>query len=447
MALKGMQAANFNLALRMLGAGVGNRLDKRSANKKLMAAMQGLAGPEASYDAAPPIATRGQRDDLMDAMSGAVAQQFTPEQRTAAQGRAGQAAGAIRKNTRGVVDASNAQRQKLIETAMLPGDMGKIAQMALLKQSGVVQPAKLQGAQKYMNLGDKQVLNMADETLLDFSGDEPKELKTLSPGEVLVDSAGKKIYEVPKGDERKQWQTEVGAGNGMMTKAIIFSDGKTIPVGQPYSGTQKQEITTSSKPLAGDKTYARQMSTAIAADQDAIVRSKQLLGTFNPTYQTVWAKAAGKGLEWADKLGVLPDGAAKDLLKDLSVFQRKTNENMNLYIKMITGAQMSEAEAKRLSTAIANLGDSPAVFEQKLKDSITVLEVAQKKKQEELEYYSGIEGITYEKAEEYSQAAAAKAMRLGMTGIGVDWSEEASKPASKTGGLVKGEDGVWRMEE
>ncbi len=75
------------------------------------------------------------------------------------------------------------------------------------------------------------------------------------------------------------------------------------------------------------------------------------------------------------------------------MYQRKVNENVNLYIKMITGAQMSEAEADRLSLAIATLADSPAQFEAKLKDSIAVLDRAQKLKQETLEYYSGVKVV------------------------------------------------------
>ena len=53
-------------------------------------------------------------------------------------------------------------------------------------------------------------------------------------------------------------------------------------------------------------------------------------------------------------LGLNPE--ERKQLGEYAVFRRQTAENTNLYIKAITGAQMSEAEADRLKLAVADAG-------------------------------------------------------------------------------------------
>ena len=53
--------------------------------------------------------------------------------------------------------------------------------------------------------------------------------------------------------------------------------------------------------------------------------------------------------EIADKAVELPEGPWKDWLGGIGTFEQDVNSNVNLYIKEITGAQMSEAEASRLT--------------------------------------------------------------------------------------------------
>lgn len=72
----------------------------------------------------------------------------------------------------------------------------------------------------------------------------------------------------------------------------------------------------------------------------------------------------------------------KKEVQDFSVFAQDSIENINLYIKEITGAQMSEAEADRLRKAVADIGDGlfsgddPVTFRAKLGNSIQKLKFA-----------------------------------------------------------------------
>ena len=66
----------------------------------------------------------------------------------------------------------------------------------------------------------------------------------------------------------------------------------------------------------------------------------------------------------------------KELVEGYTRFKTEALNNINLYIKEITGAQMSEAEANRLRSAVADPGDSvwtqmsPSQFESAIKQDM-----------------------------------------------------------------------------
>ena len=434
--------------LNSLGAGLAAGIMGRNEQKKLMEAMQGLAGPEMDYETTPPIATMGQSNDLEAAMSGAVNQDFTPEQRQAAMAQSGPAAGAIRDNTRGVVAGANDQRSQLIKMAMMPGKVGDVAKAKLLEHAGMMpKPPALRGAQKYMNLSKGLVLNMEDETLMDFTGKLPRELKALSPGDVLVDDSGKEIYTVPKGDTRKQWQTEIGAGDGMMTKAIAFSDGETIPIGKKYS--EKSQIeTTSGDPIKSSKPYRVRMELDREVLNNARVRLTDIGKKFQPFYQTYLGKVSGAAGDFTSKLGLLKATPEKfqEYVTKFKAFQQDVNANVNLYIKEITGAQMSEAEAGRLMKAMANLQDSPDAFESKLNNSGAQLDAAIDRKEKIIrKLLDEDKDMDYDKANALAQRVLASEPTQAFDSLIDELESGVKQPQSPS--FAKGEDGVWRMEE
>jgi hypothetical protein len=363
-----------------------------------------------------------------------------------------QAQGALRGEYEQAAAGQNKQRE-LVKALLMSGspEAEKMAyQMTMPKQ-------QLQGAQRYMNLGNGKVLDMASEEVMDFSdtpfADPNKRFKEIESGgrkiilDMLPTMEGGNPSIAWQGDPKQEIEFEaIGApGDQQQKMAYTVENGKIVEsqvLGAPYSGTQKV-VTYEAPPFANDAVFKREMESQIRSDMEAAQRGKDVLAMYRPEYQTIWGKAAATGAGWLDR--VIPlQGEAKTELQRFAVFQRKVNENVNLYIKMITGAQMSEAEADRLSLAIANLTDSPAAFEAKLKDSIAVLDRAQKIKQETLEYYSGIKGMNYEKAEEYAEAAATRAVQTGMAGIGINWDEdsEAAQEYKARGGKITPSDGA-----
>jgi len=209
----------------------------------------------------------------------------------------------------------------------------------------------------------------------------------------------------------------------------MFTD-DGMPAFREQRAAQQINIDTGDKaPLEGYKVFEKQMVDNIEADRMAVQRTEDIIGMFKPEYQTIWGKAIAAGAGILDRFIPLK-GEAKTALGEFAQYQQSVNENMNLYIKMITGAQMSEAEAQRLSLAIANLTDSPAEFEYKLQRSYEILQRAQQEKEETLMYYADLKArgetnLTYAQAREFAEENASRSIRLGMKAEGIDWSENS----------------------
>jgi hypothetical protein len=97
---------------------------------------------------------------------------------------------------------------------------------------------------------------------------------------------------------------------------------------------------------------------------------------FKPEYQEVGSRL---GAAWTSKkawLGMSDQISKKDkvFLAKYAKYKRKAISNINLYIKEITGAQMSEKEADRLRLAQPDpgekwyQGDDPITFKAKMDD-------------------------------------------------------------------------------
>jgi len=131
------------------------------------------------------------------------------------------------------------------------------------------------------------------------------------------------------------------------------------------------------------KKTAASLEDKVISATNGLARVRSIKSSFRPEYQTVatrWdalktafqEKAAGiPALEWVGKQFGEGD---RQLLRDFTVYKRRSIENLNLYIKEITGAQMSIQEAQRLTRGMPNPGkglldgDSPTEFYAKLID-------------------------------------------------------------------------------
>ena len=85
--------------------------------------------------------------------------------------------------------------------------------------------------------------------------------------------------------------------------------------------------------------------------------------TFKPEFLTYMGQGGARLLELAEKGGIPLSRAGKKFLGDFAAFKRNSLDGLNRYIKLITGAQMSEAEASRLRKAFPDVEkDGPTTY-------------------------------------------------------------------------------------
>lgn len=131
------------------------------------------------------------------------------------------------------------------------------------------------------------------------------------------------------------------------------------------SGSDPTTISKSTRGKIDDKEFAASESLARLTD----INSK-----FDPRFLTIESQLTNYGVSWLDSFDSIRKSLPPEALAELerfTKFKQSAQENINLYIKEITGAQMSEAEAKRLSKATPDPNkDSPTEFKAKLDNSI-----------------------------------------------------------------------------
>lgn len=121
------------------------------------------------------------------------------------------------------------------------------------------------------------------------------------------------------------------------------------------------------------KTTQTQVEKELLSSTGALQRLNSIEKLYKPEYQelsTRWGAmwAAGK-----EKLGERLNETEKTKLGEYSEYRRRSIHNLNLYIKDITGAQLTVQEADRLILGMPNPGkgimdgDSPTEFEAKMK--------------------------------------------------------------------------------
>jgi hypothetical protein len=131
--------------------------------------------------------------------------------------------------------------------------------------------------------------------------------------------------------------------------------------------------------LGGDKTYVRSLQEMLDASEDMQIRYGRIQTklddpVYGPEYKEFFT-ALGGVEQWWNKFKSWT-GAIDENHPDFKKAQRIAGfvgdvaETANLYIKQITGAQMSEAEATRLLKAIATVSDDPASFKGKFESAM-----------------------------------------------------------------------------
>ncbi len=116
------------------------------------------------------------------------------------------------------------------------------------------------------------------------------------------------------------------------------------------------------------------IETKITNGSEQLARIQAISSEFKPEYQEIGARLANAWTSIKARLGEGVSAEDTKKLTEFRTFQRKAMENLNLYIKEITGAQMSEKEADRLKFAQPDpgakwyQGDDPITFKAKMDD-------------------------------------------------------------------------------
>jgi len=190
----------------------------------------------------------------------------------------------------------------------------------------------------------------------------------------------KKVWDAAQEKMRFATEAQIAQAGGTLTPVPsgmkIESDGKggfTLVTGDMAVGGASM-----TKPTRTD------IEKKLIAANEGLVRLQGIRARFKPEYQEIPTRfgVAWTGLKARFGNRDVPQNERK-LLTDFSAYKRDAIANINLYIKEITGAQMSEAEADRLRLAVPDPGegifggDDPISFKSNMDSLFRDLEKSQ----------------------------------------------------------------------
>jgi hypothetical protein len=160
-------------------------------------------------------------------------------------------------------------------------------------------------------------------------------------------------------------------------------------VGQGYKGTfQDFEVErrkagaanvslSAGGPMVPGKAGANKIDEGLLDQTQGLMRLDAIQSQFKPEYQTLATRGGNWWTAAKETLGAKLNNKEKKDLEDFSKYRRNAIDSLNQYIKSVTGAAMSEAEAQRILKGMPNPGqglfdgDSPTEFKAKLDDAIS----------------------------------------------------------------------------
>lgn len=175
----------------------------------------------------------------------------------------------------------------------------------------------------------------------------------------------------------------------------LIAERDALPQGHPMRAVYDQAITKfqpggiqvnvhPNAPLIPGKPAQNKVDEGLL---DAGLRQQQLSSIerqFKPEYQEIGTKWDALKLDWQNKLGLgTLDPGQQRFLTEFSQFKRNSIDALNQYIKSVTGAAMTNAEAERILRGLPNPGtglfdgDSPIAFKAKLDDAMKQVRMAE----------------------------------------------------------------------
>lgn len=128
------------------------------------------------------------------------------------------------------------------------------------------------------------------------------------------------------------------------------------------------------------KTARNQVDEKELNATELLSRLNTIAGQFDPKFLTIENQLKNYGLSWADSFESLRGRVPPEQLQELArytTFKQSSIENLNAYIKEITGAAMAVAEGERIRKGAPDPEkDSPTQFKAKLDNSVKATQLA-----------------------------------------------------------------------
>jgi hypothetical protein len=221
------------------------------------------------------------------------------------------------------------------------------------------QPIPPTGGPRLQRMGDEAPPERAP-NLIDAQTGRPQQQQGPQPTADMVDT--------PFGRMERQRATQLGgalaiAGKGDAGRMLTDAAGKEQLSKKARGEIDEKEINTS----------------------EFVARLNGIGAKFDPKYQQIENRIGYKWAEWMDSFKSGRASLTPEQRQDLAGFARFKQEslaNLNQYIKEITGAAMTDAEARRIVAALPNPGqgvfdgDSPTVFQAKLQNALANAKMA-----------------------------------------------------------------------
>jgi hypothetical protein len=170
---------------------------------------------------------------------------------------------------------------------------------------------------------------------------------------------------------------------------MIPSKGGGFTPNLPYIGA-RQSIGKSSAPslhisgpLIPGKEAANKVDAGLLEAGGRMARLTRIEQAFRPEFLQIGTRAGATWSSVKEKLGANLGEEDRRNLTEFSRFKQEALANLNDYIKEITGAALSEAEAKRIMAAAPNPGqgmfdgDGPTEFKAKLDNTVRQVKMAE----------------------------------------------------------------------
>lgn len=136
--------------------------------------------------------------------------------------------------------------------------------------------------------------------------------------------------------------------------------------------------------ITPNKEGQNKLDEVLLTSGDRLMQINRIQANFKPEYLTIGGKGENAFLALKDKWGTEQlDPKQKLQLENFTKFKQGASEQLNSYIKSVTGATIGEDEADRLMAATMNAGqgifdgDSPTQFKSKLDNTIMQLKYAE----------------------------------------------------------------------